>query len=353
MKYIFIDTNQYRHLFSKNEGFSDEIKNLLDKLINQDHIKLLLPQQVKDEVERNRFENWYNDERKDNTKKIEKIKVEIKTYENLLVTFPGESKKVKRKLVNDLTSLEKEAGNIKKRYRELKSKANQKLRKLFDEAEFIEETDEIVNKARLRFDKKNPPNDNKLGDVLIWESLLAYLGNAPKKSSLIFVARDEGAWGKDGFNPWLERELKEKTGLSIYLTCALADIKELTKEEQKRLRQIEWIEQKNNAVLNFVNSGSFVSAGSKCHELLRYKNILDEDDYRKIIGASISNHEIYQSFFTSNPLNSLCAGGDGYVVSCLENIPKDIWEKFVTINQIKSIRQSDIRADIEFENANV
>ncbi len=341
MKYIFIDTNQYRHIFSKNEGFSDEIKNLLNKLITQDHIKLLLPQQVKDEVERNRFEEWYNNETKDNTKKIEKIKSDIKSFEESLVSFPSELQRVKKNLQKNLSILEKESLNIKKRYRELKSKANQKLKQLFDEAEFIEETEEIIYKARLRLDKNNPPNDNKLGDALIWESLLHYLKSAPKKASLIFVARDDNAWGKDGFNPWLERELKEKTKVSIVLTRALSDIDYLTKTEQDSLRKIEREESKNNAISNFINSRSFVSAGSFGDLVLQYKDIFTQEDYEKVIDASITNNQIHQSFFTSIPLNNLCRGENNYVVSCLENIEKNTWDNFVKMNQIKSIRQSD------------
>lgn len=341
MKYIFIDTNQYRHLFSKNEGFSDEIKKLLDKLINQDHIKLLLPQQVKEEVERNRFENWYNDEIKDNDKKISKIEADIKSFEQSLVLFPLELQKIKKKLNSQLIILRKESQNIKKRYRGLKSKANQKLKQLFDEAELIEESEEIIYKARLRLDKNNPPNDNKLGDALIWESLLYFLHSIPRGSSLIFVARDNGAWGKDGFNPWLERELKEKTKVSISLTRALSDINTLTKLEQEKLRKIEREELKNNAISNFINSRSFESAGSHCGVLLQYKDIFTKEDYEKIIDASISNMQIYQSFFTSVSLNNLCKGENGYVVSYLENIDKDVWKNFVKFNQIKHKRQSD------------
>lgn len=341
MKYIFIDTNQYRHIFSKNEGFSDEIRNLLNKLITQDHIKLLLPQQVKEEVERNRFESWYNDEVKDNTKKIEKIDSDIKSFEDSLATFPLGLKEVKKKLLKEKSNLKKEAQVIKKRYRGLRSKANQKLKHLFSAANFIAETPEIISDARLRLDKNNPPNDNKLGDALIWESLLSFLKSAQNKSELIFVARDGNAWGKDGFNPWLERELKQKTGVSISLTSALSDIDYLTKKEQESLRKIEREESKNNAVSNFVNSRSFVSAGANCDALLEYKDILLESDYKKIVTSSTSNHEIYQSFFTSIPLNELCRGERGYVVPCLENAPKNLWDKFAKMNGINLIRQSD------------
>jgi hypothetical protein len=341
MKYIFIDTNQYRHLFSKNEGFSDEIKNLLDKLTKEDHVRLLIPQQVKEEIERNRFENWYNQEINDNEKKINKIKEEISSLENVLTAFPAQLNEVKKRLSKELSGLEKEAKNIKKRYRDLKSKANQKLKQLLAEAEHIAETEEIIYKARLRVDKGNPPKDGKLGDALIWESLLHFLRSAPAKSSLIFVARDGDAWGKDGFNPWLERELKDATGVSISLTSALADIDGLTKEEQKRLRDVERQELKNNAVSNFVNSRSFVSAGSNVSVLIQYKDILTKSDFEKIVTASVINHEIYQSFFTSSTLNILCSGKDGFVLTYLEDIPKKLWDKFVQLNQIKLERQVD------------
>lgn len=349
MKYIFIDTNQYRHIFSKNEGFSDEIKNLLDKLINREHVKLLLPQQVKDEVERNRFENWYNAEIKDIEKKIEKCEGDIKKYSEDLANFPNELKNIKKKMNREISLFKKEIKSVSVRYRGLKSKANQKLKNLFEEAESIDETKEIVEKARLRLEKNNPPTDSKLGDALIWESLLEYLKSSGKKSTLIFVARDFGAWGMDGFNPWLERELKEKTGVSISLTRALSDLDYLTKEEQNKLRLIEREESKRNVVSNFVNSGSFVSAGSRAQSVLAFKDILTKDDYSKIISAAISNSQIYQSFFTSIPLNAICEGEAGYVVKNIEDIPKKVWDNFTKMNSIKLKRQSDESEEIDLD----
>ncbi len=341
MKYIFIDTNQYRHIFSKNEGFSDEIKNLLDKLIKQDRVKLLLPQQVKEEVERNRFEAWYNDEIKDGKKRVNKLDEKLGCIKEKTIDFPSEFKIIEKKIIKEKVLLEKELLNIKNRYRNLRSKSNQKLKKIFKEAEYIKENEEIIYKARLRMDKNNPPNDNKLGDALIWESVVAYLKCSEKKSNLIFIARDDNAWGKDGFNPWLAKELKEKTGVSISLTKALSDLDYLTKEEQEKLRKIEHEELKNNALSNFVNSSSFISAGSNIRSLLQYKDILTKNDYEQIVNASISNHEIYQSFFTSHSLNTLCLGKTNCTVSHLENIPKKIWDEFVKLNKIISKRQVD------------
>ena len=135
--------------------------------------------------------------------------------------------------------------------------------------------------------------------------------------------------------------MKEKTGVTIYLTNALADIHLLTRQEQAKIREIEREELINNLVSAFVNSSSFTSAWENCEALLRNKSKLQREDYGKIILASISNHEIYQSFFTSTLLNKLCEWTDGYVITWLENLKKDIWDKFVKLNQIKLKRQVD------------
>ncbi|MCX6720451.1 MAG: PIN domain-containing protein [Candidatus Staskawiczbacteria bacterium] len=342
MKYIFIDANQYRHLFSKNEGFSDQIKELIDKLISRNKIKLLLPQQVKDEVDRNRFEEWYKEEIETCKNKIKSLTAQMERREKELNVFPKELNSIKKKIQNAVANEEKELKQIKKRFRNLRSKANQKLKSLFDQAEIIAETPQIISAASLRFEKANPPNDRKLGDALIWESIVEYLArNAERHSSLVFVARDGDAWGYDGFNPWLVRELKEKTKVSISLSTKLSDIKDLTKDEQEGLRRIEQEELKNNAVLSFVNSGSFVSAGRNADKLIEYKDILTKDDYEKIVDASISNSQIYQSFFTAADLNYLCKGNDNYVVSHLEDLDGTKWQNFVKLNAIKLKRQID------------
>ena len=73
MKYIFIDSNQYRHLFSPSEGFSDSVYDLLIKLTDSEHVSLLLPQQTKEELERNRCREWPEKEINALENKIQKL----------------------------------------------------------------------------------------------------------------------------------------------------------------------------------------------------------------------------------------------------------------------------------------
>jgi hypothetical protein len=62
MKYVCIDSNVYRHIYSRSKDFSDDVKTVLLKLIENEKVKLFLPLQVKQEVERDRFGEWCQNE---------------------------------------------------------------------------------------------------------------------------------------------------------------------------------------------------------------------------------------------------------------------------------------------------
>ena len=69
MKYLFIDTNIYKYLFSDNTTFSDDVVVLVKKLIDNEKLILILPTQVIDEVERNHLESWCVSECEDKEKR--------------------------------------------------------------------------------------------------------------------------------------------------------------------------------------------------------------------------------------------------------------------------------------------
>lgn len=330
MKYIYIDSNQYRHIYSSSEGFSQEVYDLLVRLIDREHVQLLLPQQTKDEVERNRYRAWPDAEESDAVAKVEKLKERIEKVKNEYGNYTG-FKSLLKNLQSELKTLEKEKLTINKKFLSLRSKQNQKIKNLFQRAQIITETADICRKAETRLGKGNPPygKDKKLGDSLIWESILSQLKECRSQHPrTIFVSNDKNAWGRSSFDPWLENEYKKVTSGTIIYSNRLSDIPDLTVEEQRKIRKEEGENLKKNAVADFVDSHSFMNAGSNADRLLRYKDLLTEDDYRKIVTGSISNHEIYQSFFTGIPLKSLFEGENGYVVKQAESIPSDLWEKF-------------------------
>jgi len=348
MKYIFIDSNTYRHIFSENEGFSDDIKTILINLIDKQHIKLLLPQQVKDEVERNRYEEWYLNEKKDFEKKIEINTKEIEEFDKSLKNHKKELACIKKRIQNDNNKLNKEKNLLRTRYRGDRSKANQKLKQVFDKAEVIKETSIILDNARLRLEKGNPPKDSKLGDALIWESLLSFLSQNKVKATLIFIARDNNAWGKDGFNLWLKKELKESTNTDIIFTKALSDIEDLTVVERDKIKQTEKEEQKKNALFDFLGVHGYIEASVKLERLLAFKEGLTKDEYIQIIKEFLRNSSIINSYYTSWKVKNILSEKDSdYVVDKIENIKKDILDNINKIYDIKLKRKQDDK-DFEF-----
>ncbi len=342
MKYIFIDTNTYRHIFSENEGFSDDIKNILVNLIENQHIKLLLPQQVIDEVERNKSEEWYLNEKKDIEKKIQKNSKEIESYDKSLENHKSELASIKKRIESENKKLTANKKALETRYRGNRSKANQKLREVFEKAEVIQESSEILDLARLRLEKGNPPKDNKLGDALIWESLLQFLSKEKSKSSLIFIARDNNAWGKEGFNPWLKKELKEKANTDVIFTKALSDIKDLTEDEREQIKQTEKEEQKKNALSDFLGVYGYINASVKLERLLVYKVYLTQEDYIQILKEFLRNSSVKHSFYTSWKVKSILSDEDSdYVVAEIEDIKKNVFDKLNEIYDLNLKRKRD------------
>lgn len=345
MKYIFIDSNQYRHLFSKSEGFSDSVFDLLKKLAESNHTVLILPQQTKDEVERNRFRGWPEAETKRIKGQIEKIYEKAKKFEE---TYGGykSSKKLAGEILKESLTLKSESDLLSNSFTNLRSKANKKVIQLFSLAKIIKENDEIIRKAEMRYQKGNPPYDsNGFGDSIIWESIIGYLKSQQgRRKDLIFVTNDKIAWGDGRLDPWLNKEYKQRVRGEMHFISRLSDIPDLTTTEQKKIREEEQTHLKNNALTDFINSNGWAEAGKRAWKLLTFKDLLNGDDYEEILKASITNSQIYGSFTTPDPLRALVTGDDGYVSRTLETVDKQLWTEFASKNSIGIKRHSDEEA---------
>jgi len=306
MKYIFIDANVYRNLFSDKEGFTDDIKNLLDRLIDEQHANLLMPVQVRDEVERNRAEKWFCEEVKEVSKSINSNKRRISRFEK---SPHEEAKEELETTKKELEEDEEKFQKIERRYRALDSKANQKLKGLLGKSMILPENEELIDRARLRIEKGNYPKDDKLGDALIWETLLDFLEGDKKNSTLVFVSNDKKAWGQQGFNPWLKQEFIERTGMEMFFTYHISDIKGATKEEQEKMRDLEREENKKIALFEYQNCYGYVEASRKMDNLIQYKDILTRDDYKVIIEEALEKSSIVNSYFTPYRVRMLLTDG--------------------------------------------
>lgn len=349
-KYIFIDTNIYCGLFLGSEEFSDEFFKLISNLAEKTGTSLLMPQQVKDEIERNYIDEWFvksENSLKNKIKNLDartnKLDLEYASYSKSAVS------RIKKDIQKEKKNILKQMGISRKQFLSPRSSARVKLNKLLKIIEPIEDTQEICEKAFYRRQKGNPPKDreDKLGDKIIWESLLDYLNKKSKeKPILIFVARDNNAWksevsSKLEFNLWLQKEYKQKTSGKVILVENLSQIPGLMPEEQQKIKEEEEKEKKRNITSllktavpeKFRTVHTFAEAEKLMMAVGKRMDMIDIEGIEEILKASIENNE-----FTAGPYNQVIdAGGALIFFNNLFNKSKELgmdlthWKNFYSL----------------------
>lgn len=343
VKYVCIDSNIYRGLFAQSKDFKDEVRKLLLKLIDNDKVRLLLPLQVRQEVERDRYGEWcHNDvarlERDAATgaRDISEFKQKYSSYE--------ESKTLLEALNQEQECIEQEKQRTENRYRNNNSEENGILRQIFSKAVEIPETAAMIDAARLRTEKRNPPRDSDghMGDCIIWECLLAYFkSHCMQGDTLILISNDDKAWGDGKLSLWLAQEWSDTTTCAISLVHSIADVGELTKDEQAAMREKEQEELKRNLIADFAGSGSFVAAGDNANRLLSIKESLTKGDLEQVLSACLRNWQIKQSYFTSMPLTTLLRDEGNTAIEITDDIDDKLWSAFCTTYGIVLSRPKD------------
>lgn len=254
MKNLFIDSNIWLSLYHfTNDDLAQFGK--LNQIIGQD-IKLFIPQQVYDEVSRNREA---------------KLKDAFKSFEIKAIQYPTFCKEY-----DEYEKFNADYSNLIKRYKAWYRKIkldvqNQSLpadtiiHKFFEVAGLIE-CDAFIEKAYTRYRIGNPPGkDNKYGDAINWECLLA---TVPDGEDLYFISSDKDYRSEifdDVFNPFLTKEWEEKknsnihfyTNLVPFLNKHFEDIKLKTEQDKQDL--IDKLE----ASPNFVSTHGIIAMMNK------------------------------------------------------------------------------------------
>lgn len=177
MKYVFIDTNVWLSLYHfTNDDLSqfEKLKDMLGESIN-----LIIPQQVYNEIIRNREA---------------KIIDALKSFELEMPKYPAFCKGY-----DEFEQLQKDIYSVAKRFNEFKKKieshviseklpADNTIQTFFSCVDIIP-CDDYVNKAYNRYRIGNPPGkDNKYGDAINWECLL---DTVPLGENLYFISADK------------------------------------------------------------------------------------------------------------------------------------------------------------------
>ena len=213
---LFIDTNIFLDFYTFTSEDLTKLKQLAF-LIKNKEIDLLLPQQVIDETYRYRSK-VINDSFKGF--KQEKFKL----------NFPSYCKEHKqygsmRKCLIQLEEFHHEMiETLQYDIDNQKLPADLFIRKLFHYATKINNTQEIIERARQRVELENPPGKKgSIADAVIWESLLA---EVPIWNNFSFISSDSdfcSPLNRDKLNEFLQREWNSRHPLGLYFYRNLSE----------------------------------------------------------------------------------------------------------------------------------
>ena len=255
MKNLFIDTNIWLTLYHFT---SDDLAKfgMLKKLIGKE-IRLFVPQQVCDEIYRNREA---------------KLKDAFKTFELKSIQYPAFCK-----AYDEYTSFCEEYNQLLQRYKQWKQRidqdiqnnslpADKMIREFFELTEIIP-CSEYVNAAYMRYRVGNPPGkDNKYGDAINWECLKH---TVPDGEDLYFISNDKdyrSDLSDNDFNPFLQFEWKrDKKSNIIFYTNLVSFLNTHIKELEIKIEQ-----EKQELIEGLANSRNFITTHGLISLLSRY-----------------------------------------------------------------------------------
>ncbi len=205
MKNLFIDSNIWLSLYHFTNDDLVQFSKL--KELNGKSIKIFIPQQVYDEVNRNREA---------------KLKDALRAFEVQTIKIP-----VFCKEYEEYTNFNNDYTGLLRRQKEWKRKINTDIQNknlpadktiysFFDVSDLLE-CNLVIERAYMRYRIGNPPGkDNKYGDAINWECLL---DTVPNGEDLYLISSDKDYRSEifeDKINPFLENEWKSKKKSNIF-----------------------------------------------------------------------------------------------------------------------------------------
>lgn len=205
MKNLFIDSNIWLSLYHfTNDDLAQFGK--LKELIGTG-IKLFVPQQVFDEVKRNRET---------------KLKDAFKTFELKAIQYP-----VFCKEYAEYEQFNADYNNLIRRFQSWKRKIDEDvlqqslpaditIKEFFETAGLLP-CNSVIEKAFIRYEIGNPPGkDNKYGDAINWECLLQ---SVPNEEDLYIISSDKDYCSNlfdDKISPFLQDEWETRKNAKIH-----------------------------------------------------------------------------------------------------------------------------------------
>lgn len=299
---VFVDTNILLQLYEASQADLAEVRKLLT-LAENGGVTLLVSPQVRDEFIKHR-EETIADALKLLTRQTLKIEVP-NLYTGLphrdeLVSGVRALEEVRRKLLNEAKAIvESDALEADKVVREFISQAGSEG-----------PSEALVNKARLRVDRGNPPGKKGYGDAINWEWLI---GKVQRDSDIHIVTFDndfKSAIDRRRPAEFLSSEWRRRVGGEVYVYESLY---EFFASKFPVLLQVENID-KHLAIEALATSPNFRSTHSAVARLNRFESF-NSAERGELLRAIVENGQVNRIIsdpdvraFTVSLLNSLEAG---------------------------------------------
>ncbi|WP_423188410.1 PIN domain-containing protein [Alkalibacterium sp. f15] len=275
---VFIDSNIWLGLYH----FSSDDLSEFSKLKNLKNIKIYLPSQTKDEVNRNRIVK-INDARR----KFEDVSYTPK-IPNLYNEFEDKSK--------DFRKLSREIDSFFKAWKEEVSyainkkelKADLVIKEIFEKAHQVD-TSGYYDKAIYRMDVGNPPGkNNSYGDAINWEALL---DDVPEREDLFIITDDKDYYDdkkEEQVNSFLLNEWNEQKKSEVHVFNSLGSFF----EKHIQVIHLKEEQEKNKSIIDLEETQSFSNTHSVIQKLFSHLDSFSKEQTSRIIDAAIDNSQI-------------------------------------------------------------
>ncbi len=277
MQYLYIDSNIWLSLYHFSNDDLEQFGKLKD-LVGKT-FQLIIPEQTKNEVRRNRDA---------------KVKDALSKFETISIQFPAFSKSYE-----EYSSISSQVHSLKNAHKTWMKKikedianhqlpADEMIEEFFKTIPSLECSSDLIHLAEIRYKAGNPPGkDNKLGDAINWECLLAGI---PNGNDLFFVSADKdyaSPIDESQFNSFLTHEWNEKKESHIvfykslvgFLNDHVSDIELLDEQE------------KNDLIDALADSYNFANTHALISKLSKYTDWSD-DQKRRLFSAAIENSQV-------------------------------------------------------------
>jgi hypothetical protein len=278
---LFLDSNIWLSFYFYSREEIEAFWKLAD-LMEEGWVTLFLPQQVRDEVRRNRDRVVAN--------ALEPLTAVETTLEiPRLGEEHEEAEALRRALLEYRQARARLLDRILEDYGRRDLPADRFIDRLFGAARPVPVTDDVLARARARYDLGNPPGkEGSYGDAVNWECLLAAV---PDGEDLFFITRDSDFYSRtsrDDFSPFLDAEWAERKRSRILFFNRLSAF---CCDQLPHFRFATDVE-KDLLVSELVESPSFVVTRRTLSRLARVPKLSDAQ-VEAVVDAALANPQIH------------------------------------------------------------